>query len=765
MRSATRMQVISLVEKTELYRDLSIAPDLLHRENRWDEAVAEPLEHWIETIARERITDGLYTLGEPYSPQSAAETVRQMTVEKLAQQWRLIGELHFGEAPPLEQARALAREWVERRLRGESAQALLDSLIAPELRVRIGAPQSPDQSPGKASAARGFAAVSAGNPPSRGPGPGSEMPLDRDTEFRLTQAVNELRTLLERIDQYYTALRSGAQLELAALRKGLAGGYVAPAGGGDPIQNPAALPTGRNMTAIDAEKTPTVAAWTVGRQLAEDLLRRYQLEHGVPPKKVAFTLWPSSFIHSQGATLAQIFYLLGVEPVWDASGRVQSVRLIDPEVLGRPRVDVVVQTAGQFRDLAASRLALLERAVALAAEADDGRGNYVAEGVRTTEKYLLDKGLSPLQARRLSTLRSFGGLNGAYGTGIIKMVEDAGAWGDSAALAEQYLVNMGAHYGSGGAWGDYTEHLFAAALQNTDVVVQPRSSSTWGPLSLDHVFEFMGGLSGAVKAVTGKKPDGYFNDFREPARPRLASLQESLWLEARTTLLNPKFISGLTRGGASSAETLAESLRNTFGWEALNPGTVEPRLWQQLFDVYIADIYGLGLEAFFARENPYALQELTGVMLEGARRGFWQPSEEQLSAMAELHGRFVVEHGAGCGPYTCGNPELEKFIASVLGDEIREAYSNQLARVTDTGGRTLVLKLKNKKDFPQKVSLEKERHPADSAHTDPPGESGTGAVSSEWSSSDGTLLELLVLLALASAVAVVILWRHRRAGL
>ena len=34
---------------------------------------------------------------------------------------------------------------------------------------------------------------------------------------------------------------------------------------------------------------------------------------------------------------------------------------------------------------------------------------------------------------------------------------------------------------------------FEAALTRTDVVVQPRQSNTWGALSLDHVYEFMGG--------------------------------------------------------------------------------------------------------------------------------------------------------------------------------------------------------------------------------------------------------------------------------
>ena len=65
-------------------------------------------------------------------------------------------------------------------------------------------------------------------------------------------------------------------------------------------------------------------------------------------------LWSSEFSETEGATIAQILYMRGVEPVRDAFGRVTDLRLIPSKQLGRPRIDVVVQTSGQLRDLAAS---------------------------------------------------------------------------------------------------------------------------------------------------------------------------------------------------------------------------------------------------------------------------------------------------------------------------------------------------------------------------------------------------------------------------
>ena len=137
---------------------------------------------------------------------------------------------------------------------------------------------------------------------------------------------------------------------------------------------------------------------------------------------MSYTLWSGEFIETEGATVAQVLYMLGVEPIRDAFGRVTDLRLIPSEELGRPRIDVVVQTSGQLRDIA-SRLFLINRAVEMAAAAKDQFENHVAEGVIAAERALTEKGISPKEARELSAYRVFGGVNGSYGTGIQGMVQ------------------------------------------------------------------------------------------------------------------------------------------------------------------------------------------------------------------------------------------------------------------------------------------------------------------------------------------------------
>ncbi len=144
----------------------------------------------------------------------------------------------------------------------------------------------------------------------------------------------------------------------------------------------------------------------------------------------------------------------------DTYGRVSELRLIPAEELGRPRIDVVVQTSGQFRDLAASRLMLISRAVEMAAAAKDEKyENLVSKSTVEIERQLVEQGISPKDARVMSTRRVFGGINGMYGTGIQEMITSSDKWESEKEIADAYINNMGAEYGSDKNWGEFQAGL------------------------------------------------------------------------------------------------------------------------------------------------------------------------------------------------------------------------------------------------------------------------------------------------------------------
>lgn len=502
-------------------------------------------------------------------------------------------------------------------------------------------------------------------------------------QIRLAQAITTVEHALQNVGKYSEALRQSPLNEMSSLMNALNGGFTAPSPGGDLIVNPNTLPTGRNLFSINVENTPSEDAWEKAKELCDNTIKMYCERHkGEYPRKVSYTLWSSEFIETEGATIAQILYMLGVEPVRDAFGRVTDLRLIPSKQLGRPRIDVVVQTSGQLRDLAASRLFLINKAIEMAANAKgDKYDNLVKAGVTESERVLVEKGMSPKEAREVSMYRVFGGVNGNYGTGIQEMVTAGDRWDKESQIAEVYMNNMGAFYGDEKNWETVRKAAFEAALTRTDVVVQPRQSNTWGALSLDHVYEFMGGMNLAVRNVTGKDPDAYLADYRNHSNMRMQEVKEAIGIEGRTTIFNPAYIKEKMKGGASSASTFAEIVTNTYGWNVMKPKAIDKEMWDEIYNVYVKDKYHLGTKEFFDKQNPAALMEMTAVMMESARKGMWKATPQQLRDIAKLHIETVNKYKPSCSGFVCDNAKLRNYIASKTDAASAKEYQQNVEQI------------------------------------------------------------------------------------
>ena len=73
---------------------------------------------------------------------------------------------------------------------------------------------------------------------------------------REAQAIAEVERTVTNIQNYKRALEESPEMEMRSILNALAGGYVAPTSGGDAVANPQAVPTGRNLYAVNAETTP-----------------------------------------------------------------------------------------------------------------------------------------------------------------------------------------------------------------------------------------------------------------------------------------------------------------------------------------------------------------------------------------------------------------------------------------------------------------------------------------------------------------------------
>ncbi|WP_418210442.1 cobaltochelatase subunit CobN [Bacteroides zhangwenhongii] len=672
------LAVKTLTVKMGIHRDLGL--DSIANKPYTEDEIAR-VENFAEELATEKITGQLYTMGVPYEAERITSSVYAMATEPIAYSLLALDKQRGKATDAVSKHRSLftqqyltpARHLVEKLLANPALAT--DELICRTAGITAQELAKARQIEADRNAPKGMMAMMMAM--------GKARKEYSKEEIELTLAIAEVERTIKNVGNYKNALLTSPEEELSSLMNALKGGYTAPTPGGDPIANPNALPTGRNMYAINAEATPTESAWEKGIALAKQTIDTYKQRHNDSiPRKVSYTLWSSEFIETGGATIAQVLYILGVEPVRDAFGRVSDLKLIPSAELGRPRIDVVVQTSGQLRDIAASRLFLINRAVEMAAAAkDDKFENQVAASVVEAERVLTEKGVNPKDAREMASFRVFGGANGMYGTGIQGMVESGDRWESESEIADTYLNNMGAFYGDEKHWEVFQKFAFEAALNSTDVVVQPRQSNTWGALSLDHVYEFMGGMNLAVRNVTGKDPDAYLSDYRNRNNMKMQELKEAVGVESRTTILNPTYIKEKMKGGSSAASEVAQTVTNTYGWNVMKPTAIDKELWDNIYDVYVKDEYKLNVKDFFEKQNPAALQEVTAVMMETARKGYWKASPEQLSNIAKLHTDLVRQFGPSGSGFTGDNAKLQQFIASQVDAQTAANYNKELKQM------------------------------------------------------------------------------------
>ncbi len=456
----------------------------------------------------------------------------------------------------------------------------------------------------------------------------------------------DLREHLAKARQWYGDI--GADNELPALLAVLAGKYLPTSYGGDPIKNPDAYPTGRNLYGFDPSRVPTKQAWEAGREAAEKLLAEHRRLKGEAPRKLTFSLWSVETMRHQGLLEAQALWLMGVEPEWDAGGRVTGVKLVPRDVLGRPRVDVVLSATGLYRDHFPNAMKQLAQAVQLAAEAAED-DNPVAANSRRIAAELEQQGVSAAAAKRAGQTRIFSSETGRYGTGLDDATLATDTWKGKAEgdrkLAQLYLARMQHAYGPDEAeWGKTgaelaggkAVNLYAAHLKGTEGAVLSRTSNTYGMLTTDDPFQYLGGIGLAVRYLDGKAPELYISNLRGQ-NPRAEGAAQFLAKELATRNFHPGYIKGLMKEGYAGTLQVTDAMNNFWGWTAVAREIVRDDQWQEFVDVYVRDKHKLGLRQWFERHNPHALAQTIERMLEAARQDYWQADPH---VVAELKARY-----------------------------------------------------------------------------------------------------------------------------
>ncbi|HBB35201.1 MAG TPA: magnesium chelatase subunit H [Cyanobacteria bacterium UBA8803] len=418
-----------------------------------------------------------------------------------------------------------------------------------------------------------------------------------------------------------------ADNELGALLKALEGEYILPGPGGDPIRNPDVLPTGKNMHALDPQSIPTTAAVKSAKIVVDRLLDRQRAENnGQWPETIACVLWGTDNIKTYGESLAQIMWMVGVKPVPDALGRVNKLELISLSELGRPRIDVVVNCSGVFRDLFINQMNLLDQAVKMAAEADEPPSmNFVRKHALQQAQ---DMGINLRQA----ATRVFSNASGSYSSNVNLAVENS-TWENESELQDMYLSRKSFAFSSDNP-GMMAENrqIFEAALKTADVTFQNLDSSEISLTDVSHYFDSDPTKVVATLRGDGKSPAAYIADTTT-ANAQVRTLSETVRLDARTKLLNPKWYEGMLNHGYEGVRELSKRLVNTMGWSA-TAGAVDNWIYEDTNATFIQDE---AMRNRLMNLNPHSFRKVVSTLLEVNGRGYWETSESNLQLLRELY--------------------------------------------------------------------------------------------------------------------------------
>ncbi|PLQ02603.1 cobaltochelatase subunit CobN [Cupriavidus pauculus] len=453
---------------------------------------------------------------------------------------------------------------------------------------------------------------------------------------------------MQRARKLYASLDASPETE--GLLTALAGRHVMTGTGGDPVRNPDALPTGRNLYGFDPSKVPSREAWKAGQAAAEAMIADWRKRHGQYPKKLAFSLWSVETMRHQGMLEAQAMAVLGIRPKWDDGGRVVGVESMTPSELGRPRVDAVLSATGLYRDHFPNLMKWLAEAVKLAA-AQPEPDNVVAVNTRDVRARLVKLGVAPDRVDDLAITRIFASESGNYGTGLNDATLETDSFGSGKAadakLANLYLSRMQYAYGPDAQhWGEKLPqaNLYAENLKGVDGALLARSSNLYGMLTTDDPFQYLGGIGLAVRHLTGKAPELLISNLRDANQAKTETAAAFLATELRTRYFHPGWIEGMKAEGYSGALNMLDTVNNFWGWTAVSPEIVRDDQWTEFAEVYVNDKHKLGLNAWFERHAPQAQAQVIERMLEAARKGYWHADAALLKTLARRYDDLAQRH-------------------------------------------------------------------------------------------------------------------------
>ncbi len=144
----------------------------------------------------------------------------------------------------------------------------------------------------------------------------------------------------------------------------------------------------------------------------------------------------------------------------------------------------------------------------------------------------------------------------------------SGHWERDDELAALYLKNMAWTIGEDGEAAPDRAGL-EAGVRAVEAVLHSRSSNIYGVTDIDDMYQYLGGLSLAVRKASGRSPEGYIADQRKAGAAGLSGVRGFLAAELDARLFSKSWLRSMTGEGYAGSKSLARMADNVLGLQAV----------------------------------------------------------------------------------------------------------------------------------------------------------------------------------------------------
>ena len=463
--------------------------------------------------------------------------------------------------------------------------------------------------------------------------------LPAASQILTDQTLNEIDDTL--YDYENSLITNGLHIlnreEERGLLHALDGGYLPAGTAGDVVKNPDIFPSGRNLVQFDPRLVPTRTACQRGAAAAKLAVEKYREKTGDYPDTTAVILWGLETSRSQGETIGQILYYLGLRLKTDRGSYDDRLEIIPMAELQRPRMDVVIHICGFFRDMYPNLIDdLNEMFKKLLELGETDEENYFARNTRALARELLaEKGGCPGEEEQrevweMAACRIFGPKAGEYGTRLTDLVRK-GDWREAAQLGDTFVEDLSYGYTLRHR-GKEAKPLVQKQYARVDFISQVRNNAEYELTDLDHYYEFYGGLATAVGNQKGQKPVMLVADT-VGENVKVEDIRQALERGTATRLLNPAWIDGMLRHDYQGVRQIEKRFENVMGFAA-STDAVDSRVFSQMTARYAGDEK---IRQKMTAGNRWAYMRMMERLMEAGNRGYFHATEEELAQIRRAY--------------------------------------------------------------------------------------------------------------------------------